>query len=456
VAREVILPKLGQTMEEGVITEWLVEEGAPVKRGDPLFRLESDKAVLDVEAPASGVLRKILVREGQTVPILTVVGVIGAPDEDMSAYEAGLPVSAVPAETSVETEETAGVGAQRGDAEVAETTRAEGRIVASPRARRLARLEDVPLEQVVGTGPGGRIVERDVRAYLERAPRITPGAKELAEEMGIDLTQMTIPEGVERITREDVLSLMAIEEEKEPEREVSGATVASQVEVERVPVEGIRARIAEKMAESSRTTASFTLTTEVDASNLVAWREMLKERAIADQKMPTYNDLLVRIVSGALQEFPALNARLEGDEIVRYRQINIGIAVDTERGLLVPVLPDVAGRSVFEIAAASSDLVSRARSGQVTPDDLAGGTFTISNLGMFDVDVFTPIINIPECAILGVGRIKERAVVVDGQIQVRPTVVLSLTIDHRAVDGAPAARFLQRVKQLVEEPLLLL
>jgi pyruvate dehydrogenase E2 component (dihydrolipoamide acetyltransferase) len=227
-------------------------------------------------------------------------------------------------------------------------------------------------------------------------------------------------------------------------------------EVERIPITGIRAIIAQRMAASVQTTAAFTLTIEADAADLVAWREALKRQARQGERVPTYNDLLVRLLAKALAEHPALNARLEGEEIARYRQLNIGIAADTPRSLLVPVLRDAGRMSLSEIAAGAADLIARARAGQATPDDLSGGTFTITNMGMFDVDAFTPIINMPECAILGVGRIRERAVARDGQVVVRPTVVLSLTVDHRAVDGAPAARFLQRLKQLIEEPLLAL
>ena len=465
MATEIILPKLGQTMTEGVVAEWLVEEGQEVKKGQPIFQLESDKAVLDVNAPATGILRKIMVPKGATVPILSVVGVIGAPDEDISAYEAE---AAAPAaepkpepvgDEAAREEGPAGVPAEVAERAV-EAGRVRERVFASPRARRLARLEGVPLKRIAGSGPNGRIVEDDVKQYLAALPRMTPAARELAESLGLDLTKVELPEGVDRLTREDVLGLAGVKAlEAAPEvAEMPEAAppVLAQAEVERIPLSGIRARIAQKMAESARTTAAFTVTTEADASALAAWRSDLGARAREGERVPTFNDLVVRLVVRWLQECPELSARLEGEEIVRPRQVNVGVAVDTGRGLLVPVLRDAGRLSLAEIARETADLVGRARAGQLTPDDMSGGTFTVTNLGMFETDAFTPIINVPEVAILGVGRIVEKAVARQGEVVVRPMVVLSLTVDHRVVDGAPAARYLQRLKQLIEQPLLAL
>ncbi len=450
MATEVIMPKLGQTMETGVITEWLVEEGQPVRRGDALFQVESDKAVLDVNAPATGLLRRILVPKGGTAPILTPVGVIGAADEDISAIQAvavaptaakGTPAAKVePAAPSRPTPVAAKV--------VEETASERGRVFASPRARRLARLEGIEVEGLSGSGPDGRIVEADVRAYLERVPPMTPAARAEAERLGLDPATLALPEGSTRLTLEDVQGLGA---------PVAVPTIAApEPEAERIPMAGIRARIAAKMAESAHTTAAFTLTTEAEAGSLMAWRESLKRRAGEGGRVPTYNDLLIRLLARALAQHPEVNARLEGEEIARYRQANIGLAVDTERGLVVPVVRDAGALTLAGIVERTGDLVVRARTGQLTPDDMSGGTFTISNLGMYGVDAFTPIINVPEAAILGVGQIAERAVVRQGQIVARPIVILSLTVDHRVVDGAPAARFLQTVKELIEEPLLAL
>jgi pyruvate dehydrogenase E2 component (dihydrolipoamide acetyltransferase) len=227
---------------------------------------------------------------------------------------------------------------------------------------------------------------------------------------------------------------------------------------QRTPFVGVRQLIANRLATSAHTVAPVTLTTEADATDLVRLRGQIKaDLAESDLAVPSYNDLLAKLVAIALEEHPALNASLDGDDIVQHATVNVGIAVDAERGLLVPVIRDVQSKSVHKIATESARLVAAARSGHISPDDLHGGTFTITNLGMFDVDAFTPIINLPECAILGIGRIVARPVVVDEDaetVAVRRMMALSLTFDHRLVDGAPAARFLQRVKYLVEHPTL--
>ena len=223
-----------------------------------------------------------------------------------------------------------------------------------------------------------------------------------------------------------------------------------------MPISGIRAIISERMSAGAQTTAPVTLMTEVDASRLVEMREGFKKSPLAGDIVPGYNDMLALIAGRALQEQPNMNARLANNQIELLPYINVGVAVDTDRGLLVPVVRDVQIKGLTHIAADFRALMKRAREGQSLPDDLSGGTFTITNLGMFDIDAFTPIINLPECAILGVGRIVEKPVVRNGQITVSKMMALSLTFDHRLNDGAPAARFLQRIKQLIEQPYLLL
>lgn len=445
MATEVIMPKLGQTMEHGVIAEWLVQEGQSVRRGDPLFKIESDKAVLESNAPSSGVLRKILVPQGATAPILSRVAVIAAADEDISAFlaegstEAAAPATAEPV---AEVPAAASEPARTVDSD----EEAGERRFASPRARRLARLEAVDLKSVVGSGPDGRIVERDIQAYLQSSPKATAAARAAAAGLGLDLTEVAAA-GTGRVTAADVMGVVGAA----PALAETPAAPA-----ERAPLAGVRAVIAERMKASVDATASYTLTAEADASALLKWRKAAKAAAKEGEPVPSFNDLLARLLVVALREHPDLNAHLEGNEIVRSASINIGVAVDSPRGLVVPVLRDVQRMSVNEIAAGAAELVTRARAGQLLPDEMSGGTFTISNLGMFGIDAFTPIINVPEVAILGVGRIAERAVVRKGKIVARPMMVLSLTADHRLVDGAPAARFLQRLVHFIESPLLAL
>jgi pyruvate dehydrogenase E2 component (dihydrolipoamide acetyltransferase) len=444
---EVILPKLGQTMEEGTIVEWVKQEGDPIKRGDLLFTVESDKAVLEVETKTRGFLRRILVHKGQTVPVLTVVALITrTADEDISSYGAAV-------------HEGEGVGAAEealaGEAATpapsvveAESARAGSRISASPRARKTARAEGVSLALLTGTGPGGRIVEQDVLDYLASLPKATPVAVKTAESLGVDLATVSGTGVGGRIVRADVLRVGE-----------AAPTPAEAPISETVAMTGLRRIIAERMAASDTQTARVTLVTEADATAFAEARERLKT-AVAEAwgLALSYNDLLGLVVSRALREFPYMNARLgeDGQTIERLPFVNLGMAVDTERGLLVPVIRDAAQKGLHALSTELHTLLERARQGKSLPDDLSGGTFTITNLGMHEVDAFTPIINLPEAAILGVGRIQPKPVVHDGEIAIRQMLTLSLAFDHRLVDGAPAARFLQRIKQLIENPYLLL
>ena len=445
---EVIMPKLGQTMEEGTVVEWLKAEGDPVKRGDILFAVESDKAILEVEATARGFLRKILVPAGQAVPVLTAVALITRQaDEDISSYGAPAPAAEPEAAPSA-----AAAAPQPEPATAATPARPQGRIFASPRARKTAREKKVDLSLVTGSGPEGRIIEQDVLDYLASRPKATPMAVKTAEMLGVDLASVKGTDTGGRITRADVEAAAA--PSAPPPAPLPGVEAA-----ESIPLSGPRRIIAERMAASHSTTARVTLITEVDATDFVQTREQLKA-AVSEEWgfAPGYNDLLALVVARALREFPYMNARLndEGTAIERLPHVNLGMAVDTERGLLVPVIRDADQKGLRAFGTEFRALVERARTRKSLPDDLRGGTFTITNLGMYDIDAFTPIINLPEAAILGAGRIQPQPVVREGEIVIRPMWVLSLVFDHRLVDGAPAARFLQRIKQLVENPILLL
>ena len=469
---EIILPVLGETMNEGALVEWLKQEGEPVQRGEVLFTVESDKATLEVEAPASGFLREIRVPAGQTVPVLAVVGLITSTADEPIGESATQRLS----ESANQRIGEPGVGPSAPPLPLSPSPPPPlspappppGRLFASPRARKLARELGVDLALLTGSGPEGRIVERDVAAYLEAQPRWTPVARRLAEQAGLDLARVAPISPGGRITKEDVERAIA-SASSAPPLPLSPApplplSPAPLPETAEFPLTGVRAVIARRMAESHRTTAPVTLTTEADATGLVHVRERLKESlAEALGFNLGYNDLLIKLAARALKEFPYMNARLEGSPeegagaVIRHlAQVNVALAVDTERGLLVPVVREADRKGLVEIARELRGLVERARAAHALPDELAGSTFTITNLGVYEVDAFTPIINLPETAILGVGRIKARPAVVDGELCVRQTMWLSLTFDHRLVDGAPAARFLQRIKQLVEEPYLLL
>lgn len=450
---EIILPKLGQTMEDGAIIEWFKKEGDPVKRGDILFSVESDKAVLEVEATARGFLRKILVQKEQNVPVLTVVALITRnAEEDITSYSGASPTSPVAKPTKIEIE--AETKAARVDiVEGTMTSPDTQRIFISPRARRTAREKGVDLTQVPGTGPGGRIVEQDVLNHIVSRPKVTPVASKVAEDLGVDLATISGTGFNGRIMKDDVMAVSA----QYPE--TAAIEPADIPAAENVPVTGLRRIIAERMAASTTQTARVTLVTEADATAFVAAREQLKATVTEEWGFaPGYNDLLGLIVSRALHEFPYMNARLskDGTIIERFTHINLGMAVDTERGLLVPVIRGSDQMGLHEFGIEFRALMERARTGKSLLEDLTGGTFTITNLGMYDIDAFTPIINLPEAAILGVGRIQAKAVPREDEIVVRQMWTLSLVFDHRLVDGGPAARFLQHIKQLIENPFLLL
>lgn len=445
MTEEFFIPQLGQTVEEVTLVHWLVEDGAKVRQGQDILEVETDKAVFPVEAPANGYLHIGPYQEGEVVPVLTVVAIIGKSEDKFEVAEA----------------KQAGGEAASPRAELAapveirsSAVREAGRIFASPRARKLATEKSVDLAYVTPTGGRGvRVAERDVLAYLSQLPKATPVAEKMAAEAGLDLRQVagTGPGG--KITREDVARAMV-----KPAAPSAPATPAPLPEVEvleRVPLKGVRGIIAERMAASVHTTARVTLMMEVDATEFVEMRERLKVRVTEEWGFaPGYNDLLAKIVASALRKFPYMNARLTEEAIEYLAPIHMGMAVDTDRGLLVPVIRGADKKSLRQFGKEFRELAERVRIGRALPDDLTGGTFTITNLGMYEVDAFTPVINLPEAAILGVGRIAPKPVVRDAEVVVRHMWTLCLVFDHRLVDGAPAARFLQYIKDLIEEPYL--
>jgi len=448
---KVILPKLGQTMEEGTIVEWLKSEGDTIGRGDVLFQVESDKAVLEVEAKTKGVLQKILVDKGIKVPVLTPVAIIAKPGEDISGAlseqaqgTATGPAPSVPTNQAARPVPEVSSPSSSGDG--------RERIFASPRARRVAAERGIDLSLISGSGPNGRIVEKDVLSFIEAQPAATPLARKVAREVGRRIRPISANVPLAQVPARGARVRAA---EVRAATEVPVAPPPAEGEI--VPLAGVRAVIAERMAASAHTTAAVTLQSVADATEFVAARTKLKA-ALADELGFNlgYNDLLAVIVARCLTEFPYMNVRLEESGIRHLEGVNLGMAVDSERGLLVPVIRNADKMTLKEFAVTFRELVARAREGKALPDDLSGGTFTITNLGMYGVDAFTPIINLPECAILGVGRIRPEPVVVDEEVAVRQRMWLSLTFDHRLVDGAPAARFLQGIVRYVEEPYLLL
>ncbi|MDE0555177.1 MAG: 2-oxo acid dehydrogenase subunit E2 [Candidatus Poribacteria bacterium] len=456
MAIELRMLQMDQTMTKGKIGKWLVKEGDTVTQGQPLLEIETDKVVHEQESPTNGVIAQLLAEEGANVPVNAILAIIGAPGEEVARVETD---TATAQPTSVQPEQPKATPSttqeRRGD--TAPTLKA------SPAARQLAEKLAIDLTAVKASGPGGRILESDVQRYIDlrgETPaadtsrlKASPLARRLAKEHGLDLSSImgSGPDG--RIVRDDVLQ--AASAAPTPTAPVV-ETATPQQATEVIAMSGIRKIIAERMSLSVQTNASVTLHTEVDATGFVELRRMLNDKLQARAVSLTYTDLLVKVVANALGEHPRLNATLTDERIHLLSEINIGVAVALEDGLVVPVVRNADKGRLSEISAQVRDFAERARSNQLTSGELQGGTFTITNLGNFGIDAFTPIINPPESAILGVGRILKKPVVHDDEIAIRSMLTLSLTFDHRVIDGAPAAQFLQTVAGYIQDPYLLL
>ena len=442
MAKVVVMPKMGLTMTEGTVSKWLKKIGDEVKEGEPFFEAETDKLTNTIEATASGVVRHFFVEEGTTVPVLEKVAIIADAGEDISALLGdAAPAAAAP--------EAAAAPAAAAPAPV----RAPGeRIVAAPAAKKLAKELGIDLALVPGTGPNGRITLDDVKNWkpapaapaVEEEPKkkASPLAAAVAKDLGIDLEKV---QAKDRVLAEDILHFLESTREKAEEKEEAPRE-------ELVPMNGMRKAIARNMLNSVQTSPTVTMNLSVDMTAMKAYREQLKSQEIK----VSYTDLLVKFVSKALLEYPLVNCSVEDNKIRYKHYVNMGVAVALDNGLLVPNIPDSDKKSLTEISAEVKELAKQAREGSLPMDRLKGGTFTITNLGMYGVESFTPIINQPEVAILGVTTIEDRAVVRGGEIVIRPMMTLSLTVDHRVIDGSVGASFLQRVKNLLENPALML
>ncbi len=443
---EVLVPKLGMTMTEGTVAEWHRPDGAEVRKGDRIYRLETEKIEFEVEAEADGVLR-YLVAKGAKLPPGAVVGYILAPGE---ALPAGAGATPTPAEVPVTAASVALAGGVPGEA----------RVVASPIARRLASEARLVLASISGTGPGGRITEADVRRSMAApsaqvpAPQpattevlASPLARGLARALGVDLERIqgTGPGG--RITKEDVEAAAASRSRPAPSAAAPG---------EVIPLRAMRRTIAQRMHASLQEMAQLTMAMEVGMNEAIRLRNGLIEEWAAEGIRPSFTDLVIKAVAKALGQHPLLNASLTPEGIVIHPAVHVGMAVALDDGLVVPVIRDAGVRPLKEIARETSRVAGAARSGSLAIDEMSGGTFSVTALGMAGIGFFTPIINPPNVAILGVGRIHD-AVAWEADRPVRvQRMTLSLTIDHRVVDGAPGAAFLGTVRDLLEAPYRLL
>lgn len=419
---DIVMPRLTDSMEEGTILSWLKKDGDTVAIGEELVEIETDKASMVYESDAEGVL-KILVEEDQTRPIGETIATVGEPSSDPGRNGAGAAVSESPAETGSESStevEVDKVGTDR--SRPAASDQGETRLKASPLAKRIARDQNIDLKAVAGSGPDGRIVKADLTK-----------------------TKMTPDAGT---TPDDGPA-------KKPVGPRGGGSEAKKGEVEKIELTRLQQTISRRMAESKATAPHFYLRTEVDMSRAVEVRAAFKDAAGEDEAVPSFNDMVVKATATALRHHPRANGAYRDGQVELYSRINIGIAVAAKDALVVPTIGDADHKDLREIAAASRRLAERVRSGEITPPELAGGTFSISNLGMFGVRGFDAVINSGQAGILAVGEIAERPVVRDGQITTAHLMELSLSCDHRILYGADGAKFLAEIKSNLEEPGLL-
>lgn len=433
MAEFIVMPKLGLTMTEGTVSNWRKREGDNVKSGEVLFDVETDKISNEVEATSDGVIRKIFIEEG-TVEVLKPVAIVASADEDISSL-----LTEIGGGEKEEIDETIEKKEIKEEASTATTAK---KVKASPKAKKLAAELNVDISRIEGTGTQSSVTEEDVRKFVKESKKAekktSPTAAVVAEQLDVDINQICKDS---RIMKNDVIAYK--------EREDFVAMVNPQ-EI-RKSMSTMRKVIAKRMLESQQVSPTVNYNLRVDTTNLSIFRNQIK-----DTVKVTYTDLLVKILSKALLEFPLLNSSIEGNEIIFRNYVSIGVAVGLEDGLLVPVVEYANSKGLKEISREIKELATKAKHNELQPQNLTGGTFTITNIGMFGMESFTPIINQPEVAILGVNAIVQTPVAVEGQVTIKPLMNLSLTADHRVVDGSVAAQFMARVKEYIEKPALLL
>ena len=467
MATELTMPQMGYDMQEGTVLRWLKGEGDAVANGEPIAEIETDKAVVEFESYADGVLHRIIVPAGTTVPVGEPIAVVGAQDEfsvtaaepaDDTAEDASFedepetaPTAAIPmppASVPPITEEPAL------EAEAEQPSAPAAPLRASPIARRIADERGIDISKVQGTGPGGRIVKDDVLGYEEPEPE----EPEIVEEP--EAEEVEAVEEVEAAA--EVPDEGVIEAEPEAEPEVVIEQPAAEVEPEPVtaddgmPLSRMRQQIARVTVRSKQEKPHFYVTSEVDMTEAMNLRQQINRSLESEGVRVTVNDLIIKACADALKKYPKFNAFLDGDSIRPNENINIGIAMAVEEGLLMPAIMGCEGMTLKSVALASKDLADRAQNGTLRPDEYTGGTFGISNLGMFDVSTFVAIIQPPQTAILAVGTVSKRPVVKDDEIVIRQTMNATISADHRVVDGAEGAQFLMEVKNSLENPLSLI
>jgi pyruvate dehydrogenase E2 component (dihydrolipoamide acetyltransferase) len=438
----VTMPKMGMTMKVGKVSKWYKHEGDSVEKGEELFEVETEKITNKIESPGTGILFQIVVAEGSTVPVGTILAVIAQAGEQPER------IDGIQAGEVVEVESDAG---KAPCTEAKPESVEKKRIVATPSARRVAKELNVDLSLVPGTGPNGKVKEGDVLKFHEEgppAPKITPLAAEMAKQENLDISEITGTGENGKITRADI------------ERALTAVKVALEGEsstVKVIPFEGMRKVIAENMHASLQSAAQLTAFTEVDVTEMVRFRDLMREEYKKDASVKiSYNDIIVMATARTLMRHPIMNSTLVGEEIWVHNTVRLGIAVALKEGLIVPKLRNAEKKNLLEIAGEVRQLAKKAREGDLEVEEVTDGTFTISNVSMLDMDGFTPVLNPPETGILGIGRVIEKPAVFNGEITIRKMMTLSLTFDHRVVDGAPAMTFLKDLARNLAQPMLIM
>ena len=437
MATEVVMPKLGLTMETGTIGSWLISEGEKIERGAPLLEVVTDKVTMEVEAQVSGVLRKILVQAGEEVPVTTSIGIIGEDGEDISSFESQLIANMAPTNGS--------------DDVAQESVEAAPRISTEKSSENVVTTDSGESSSATGTENTGR-----QQVIAEGRPhKASPKARKMATDLGIDLGVITGSGAGGRIVSADLKGRMST---VSPTQQVPTSSLASEAYSPSVDSSVVVELTRTQEITAERLTASYQQIPHIHIGMEIScvWLQQFRQGYAIEGKKISFNDMIVKSVGRVLTEQPRFNSVLNGSSLTQLPEVNIGIAVDTPQGLLVPVLRNVPQHSLEEINTESRRVVDAARHGKLSPDDMMGGTFTISNLGMLGVSSFTAIINPPQVAILAVGAIEDRVVAIENHgMAVRPTMSVSLAADHRALDGAVCARFLARLKEILETPGLL-
>ena len=466
MAEIIIMPKLGFNMDEGKLVEWYKNEGDAVKKGEPLFSVETDKTNMDIEATGDGVVKALLINAGDKIPVTLPIAVVAGADEDASALIAQAKAELADGGVAVEAGEApaAAAPAKEEPKKAAAPAAADGKRKITPRARRVAAENDLDLAtaDIVGTGWEGGICEKDVLEYLaSNKVKISPVAKAMADAEGVDISAIKGTGANGKIMKSDIEAALAAK----PAAAAAGAAVqeaqfsADGKEIlEEIPYAGVRKVIGDRLAQSKFTAPHLYFTQKVDLTELLKLRKQVND---AQDKKTSVTDYIARATVIALQKYPEMNASLIGDKIVKYKSVNLGIAVASPTGLIVPNVKNAQNLSVVELSKASTPLFDKARAGKLVYDEYNGGTFTISNLGMFGIENFTAIINPPEVGILAISSTKdEPAVIVNAagekEIAIRPMMNIQLTVDHRLIDGLLAAQFVTEIKKLLESPISLM